>query len=364
MSINEDYIVHICETETKRALTLTDASNSVVSGDGIANIEPFKNYTVTVTAKDLASANVGTGGDSFYVRISNECTITSQTEWKTVVGAANTMSSQFEALMTYNGDGTYTYNYTLSVLGKVSIWVILRNTGIVKGDFYTNYSQLGSPAVSNISTDINFNWGSGSVVSGVSDCVSANFKTYLRPNVTDTYTIWCFMDNGANVTLNGDPIFREYETGYYGELSTTITLTAFTNYYMEIDWREATGGAAIILSWQYTGVSKIVIPYPNYVWPQFVGSSPFTFTVSCPSGYSSTVSGHSSEWYPICGDGKRNGVEVCDDGNTNSTDGCRNDCLQVEYNCSCSGGTSSTPDICSCKVEQPVETPSRKSYLI
>jgi cysteine-rich repeat protein len=34
--------------------------------------------------------------------------------------------------------------------------------------------------------------------------------------------------------------------------------------------------------------------------------------------------------YPRCGDGYRNYNEQCDDGNTNSGDGCRSDCLSIE----------------------------------
>ena len=269
------------------------------------------------------------------------------------------MSTPFEALMTYNGDGTYSYNYTLSVIGKVSIWVILRNTGIVYGDFYPNYSLTGSPDVSNISTTIDYNWGSGVVVSGLSDLVSATFNSYLRPNVTDTYTIYWSMDNGADVYINGVAIISKFGTGYYGEISTTYSFVANTNYKLFVKWQENTGGASIKLSWDYTGVSKIIIPYPNYVWPQFVGSSPFTFTISWPTGYSSTILNYPNQWYPFWGDGKRVGVEVCDDGNTKNGDGWKDDWLQIEYNCNCIGGSISSKDTCSWIVEQTPTTVSR-----
>ena len=176
------------ETATRRILTSTSPTQSTVSGSGITSIEPFKNYTVTVTAKNSGGTLVGTGGDSFYVRISNECTKTTQVDWTVISGAANTMSSPFEALMTYNGDGTYTYNYTLSVVGKVSLCVILRNTGIVNGVFYTGLGFTGT-AYSNISTTIDYMYGGGYIIGTQTDSVSAEFTTYLRPNVTGTYII-------------------------------------------------------------------------------------------------------------------------------------------------------------------------------
>ena len=344
------YDVSIIDSNTKRVLTSTSASVSSVTGSGITTIEPYKNYTVTVTAKDSGGVLIGTGGDSFYVRISNECTISSQVDWTVVGGAASTMSSPFEALMTYNGDGTYSYNYTLSVTGKISLWVILRNTGIIYGSFYTNTGLAGAAAASNISTTIDYLYGGGTVVGGQTDNVSAQFRTYLRPNVTDTYTIYVLMDDGASLYIGGTQYTSSFCTLGASEPSVSVSLTAFTNYYLVLNWCQGSGGSNIRLSWSYTGVAKTVIPYPNYVWPQFVGSSPYTFTVSCLSGYTNTNTNHPSEWYPIWGDGLRLGVEVWDDGNTNSNDGWSSDCLLVEYNWTWSGGSSSSKDAWSCYV--------------
>lgn len=46
---------------------------------------------------------------------------------------------------------------------------------------------------------------------------------------------------------------------------------------------------------------------------------------------------------PVCGDGKRTGIEQCDDGNTASYDGCNAACM-IETDCTCSG----TPSSCTC----------------
>lgn len=49
----------------------------------------------------------------------------------------------------------------------------------------------------------------------------------------------------------------------------------------------------------------------------------------------------------ICGDGLRVGSEACDDGNQVSLDGCATDCASVEDGFYCSGGSSSSADVCS-----------------
>ena len=48
----------------------------------------------------------------------------------------------------------------------------------------------------------------------------------------------------------------------------------------------------------------------------------------------------------VCGDGKRVGIEVCDDSNTVNNDGCLLDCTGVETGWTCSGGNVLGPDSC------------------
>lgn len=64
------------------------------------------------------------------------------------------------------------------------------------------------------------------------------------------------------------------------------------NYYrMKLNWGEYHGGALVRLWWSYGGVGKTVIPSSAYYYPEFVGSSPYQVTVSCPPGYNgNTVS--------------------------------------------------------------------------
>ena len=174
------------ETHSRRVLAAS-ATGSTVSGDGVADMQPYTNYTVTVAAKDSGGTLLGTGDDLFFVRIQNECTISNQTTCTDVGGAANTMPTPLEALMTYNGDSTYSYNYTLNVTGKVSLLVILRNEGIVHGEYWSNSAFTGASSFSNTTTDIDFFWGPGvSIFSTHDTSVSAKYSSYIRPSVTDT----------------------------------------------------------------------------------------------------------------------------------------------------------------------------------
>jgi hypothetical protein len=69
-------------------------------------------------------------------------------------------------------------------------------------------------------------------------------------------------------------------------------------------------------------------------------SQPSGSTCSCVAGFS-LVAGQCS---PICGNGLLHGSETCDDGGI----GCLLDCSGAKENFTCTGGSSSTPTLCSC----------------
>ena len=67
---------------------------------------------------------------------------------------------------------------------------------------------------------------------------------------------------------------------------------------------------------------------------------------TCPPA-TEIISQNSAACVPICGDGLKHPSEACDDGNLNNNDGCSSSC-QIELGYSCSGGSESSPDICTC----------------
>ena len=53
------------------------------------------------------------------------------------------------------------------------------------------------------------------------------------------------------------------------------------------------------------------------------------------------------DWcFPICGDGRRLGFELCDDGNLYNGDGCDCDCFEERYY-TCVGGDQYNFDVCT-----------------
>ena len=102
------------------------------------------------------------------------------------------------------------------------------------------------------------------------------------------------IDDGADLYLEGVRQINRFGIGG-GVYSFSYAMTADTNYYLTINWQENAGQAKIELYWSYTGVATTLIPPTNFVWPKFVGSSPYTFTVTCPTGYTAVDAAHPNE---------------------------------------------------------------------
>ena len=58
--------------------------------------------------------------------------------WTPVSGAKNVISSSITALMSDNGDGTYSYSYSVSNPGYITVAIYLYDHSDIKGEFYND----------------------------------------------------------------------------------------------------------------------------------------------------------------------------------------------------------------------------------
>ena len=71
--------------------------------------------------------------------------------WNTVTGAKNILNSPLIALMTDNNDGTYSYTYSISKPGNITLAVVLLTHVDVTGTFYNTITLSGSVYTQNSS---------------------------------------------------------------------------------------------------------------------------------------------------------------------------------------------------------------------
>ena len=106
-----------------------------------------------MTAKDSSGNNVGVGGETIFVMVAESMYERHKHElYSTVSGATTVVSSTTVGQMTDNGDGTYSYSYTVSVPGKITVSVIVAVRKGVAGEYFDNPS-LTSPSVQNLTTE-------------------------------------------------------------------------------------------------------------------------------------------------------------------------------------------------------------------
>ena len=114
-----------------------DATMSTISG--VTENMPFtkgSSYTFTVTAKDSAGLDVGSGGEKVYVKVTDHCTRNTLMTCDDVGSSASVLSQEIVALMTDVGDGTYTYTATYNELGNITAAIMLTHTEGVSGLIY------------------------------------------------------------------------------------------------------------------------------------------------------------------------------------------------------------------------------------
>ena len=222
---------------------VTDASASVISGTGVSSsIFAPATYTVTVTAKDSSGNNIGHGGDLFLIQITNHCTLSVEFIWNAVSGARSTISSQIYEKMIDNGDGTYSYSYTLTNDGAITIIVKLSSGNGIYSEWYPNTSYSPPTQKVNISTNLDYSapGGAGWVdlpISGFSGFTAYMYSTIFPPT-TETYTFNLWIDDGGSNLMYNFVIY--YSNGW---LPITLLFTANKPNDFRFGWINGGGGA-------------------------------------------------------------------------------------------------------------------------
>ena len=139
-------------------------------------------------------------------------------------------------------------------------------------------------------------------------------------------------------------INRNFYDGVWYD-SFTIQLTANTYYDILYEGYNGPAGYSVAVYWSSPSIFKVAIPSSAFVVPEIIGSSPIQVTVVCPTGYTGNDASSLYACKEIWGDGLRVGVEVWDDANIVTNDGCQSNWASITSGYVWSGGSTTSKDI-------------------
>ncbi len=145
------------------------------------------------------------------------------------------------------------------------------------GSYWNNTSQSGSPVVTRVDKNVNFNWVLGSPSADVvsTDNFSARWTGYFVAPKAGTYYFGGSNDDGLNITVNNQLLYAQgCYSGVCYDTTKSVTLSAGQVVPIQLDYTEWTGNAYALLyvkgavaeqvvpqEWLQTGARSVAQPH-------------------------------------------------------------------------------------------------------
>ena len=101
--------------------------------------------------------------------------------------------------MTDNSNGTYSYNYSVTRPGVITVSILLYTQGGVYNEFFPNQYESGNRDINGTWTNINLPLATRVMYLGRSDYLSANFYYKFKAPVTGTITFSVDVDDSVSM---------------------------------------------------------------------------------------------------------------------------------------------------------------------
>ncbi len=127
----------------------------------------------------------------------------------------------------------------------------------------TYFSQPGFTGTSTIRIDptVNFNWGTGSPVSGVGpDNWSARWTGQIEAEVSGAYTFHVRSDDGARLWVDGKLIVDDWNDHTSRVSQGQVQLQGGRRYAIRLEYHDTKGEAGLRLLWSAPGIVRQVVP--------------------------------------------------------------------------------------------------------
>mmetsp|Transcript_34887 Transcript_34887/g.82189 ORF Transcript_34887/g.82189 Transcript_34887/m.82189 type:complete len:5981 (-) Transcript_34887:63-18005(-) len=260
----------------------TCATVSTVAGHGLTTGTAGSTAYFTITARDAYSNERELEEDSFIVDVYGPN------------GFAVNAFPEPSPLM----PGTYNVEYVATQSGSYEIAVRRASAGGLMGEYFNNMWLLGDPAIENVDMEIDFSWGTGAiappdsssdVITG-SDYMSVRWSGLFKPELSEVYTFFTDVDNGARMFVDGELVVDNWDVTAASEYSATLNAVSGLMYELKVEYRHTTGDAYSTISYSSPSVAKRPIPSSRlYHTPVHVFGSPFSSYIS-PGDTCSTTS--------------------------------------------------------------------------
>lgn len=170
----------------------------------------------------------------------------------TTFSAELTLSAGTHAIKVeyYENIGTAQIQFWWALSGAFPDW---------KGEYFSNISLSGGPAVVRNDVNIDFNWGAGAPASGIpADSFSVRWTRSLPFN-QGRYRFHVLVDDGARLYVDGQLIIDEWRDGMAREVTFDMEL-AGGDHLVRLEYYDRIDQARIRLWWDYQGGTS----FPNW----------------------------------------------------------------------------------------------------
>lgn len=135
-------------------------------------------------------------------------------------------------------------------------------TGIgLQGQYFDSADLSGTPALVRTDAVVDFDWAAGSPDPAVnSNQFSVRWAGQVEANVTESHSFHVNADDGARLWVNGQLLIDQFDTDGVDDATASIDLIAGRRYDVLLEFREATGDAAVRLEWSSPSIAREVIP--------------------------------------------------------------------------------------------------------
>jgi hypothetical protein len=130
----------------------------------------------------------------------------------------------------------------------------------VKAQYFRDLSLTGVPVVTRVEDSIDHNWGSGEIVAGLSDNVSARWTADLEVPFSETYQLITTTDDGVRLWLDGRPLINNWTDHGATDDVARVDLIGGQVYFLQMEYYEKGGTAVAQLSWQSPSIERQIIP--------------------------------------------------------------------------------------------------------